>query len=570
MTSHMSKFQQGTSRLFKAGMMFGITALVVLLAACGGGSTPAQNSGPHILTIGVSPAGDWTRNFNPLLSNGNGGNLFGTDGLLYEPLMFFNQLQPGSTSPLLATSYQLSTDGKQLTIHLQSDVKWSDGKAFSSADVVFTFNYMIQHDSEGVDQTGLKSFVKDVSAPDANTVVVDFNAPSSSNVWYLVGQTYIIPQHVWQGISTPAKYSNDNPVGTGPFVLKSFAPQVYKLGKNSNFRNAGSVKVDEVDYPAFESNTSGTTLLAQGSIDWTGLFVADIQHVYIDRDPSHNVFYSPGVQTTMLLMNMKNPLFQDLNVRKAISAALNRAQYSQVAESGYQTVANPTGLVLPIFQSYLNPSITATYTGPQASQSAQLLQGDGYSKDGNGYFAKNGKELAFSLMAPNGWSDWNQMETMIQTDLKAAGIKVNVQEPAQSDWFTKVANGNFETTLRWTNHGPSPFYMYNALLSSSFSAPIGSGAVSNMQRWEDKNTDSLLSQYANSTDPNVQKQAIYGLEQIMVNQVPVIPLLDGSDWNEYTTARFTGWATAQNPYALPAPFDAPDVEQTVLHLTPVS
>lgn len=571
MATHLSMFKQGMKGVFRAGMLLGAAALVVLLAACGNGNgSTGKSSGPHVLTIGASPAGDWSENFNPLLANGNGGNLFGTDGLLYEPLTFYNQMQSNSTTPVLAQSQELSSDGLTATFHLRSGVQWSDGQSFSSADVKFTIEYMIQHDKDGVDQTGLKSFVKSVDAPDQNTVVVHFLSPSATNMWYIAGQTYIIPQHIWQSVSTPATYTNTNPVGTGPFVLKSFSPQVYKFSKNAKFWDASQLKIDEVDYPAFDSNTSATTLLSTNGLDWTGLFVADIQHVYINRDPAHNQFYSPGTNTTVLMMNMTEPLFQDVNVRKAISAALNRAQYSQVAESGYQTVANPTGLVLPNFQSLLNSSITQTYNGPQPNQSASLLQASGWTKDSNGYFAKNGKELEFSIKAPKGWTDWNQMETMIATDLKTAGIKVNVLEPAQSQWFTDAANGNFDMILHWTNHGPSPFYMYNALLNSAFSAPIGKGAVSNDERWQDANTDKLLNQYANTTDPNVQKQALYGIEQIMIDQVPVIPLLYGSDWDERTTARFTGWPTAQNPYALAAPFDAPDVEQVILHLTPAS
>lgn len=550
-------------------MTLGIAVLMMLVAACGGSPSTTTHH-PAVLTIAASPAGDWTENFNPLLANGNGGNLFGTDGLLYEPLQFYNQMQSGKTSPLLATSVDLSTDGLKATIHLRSGVKWSDGQSFTADDVVFTINYVIQHNADGVDQNNLKGFVKDASATDSSTVVVDFSAPSATNLWYLTGVQYIIPQHIWQSISAPAKYTNSNPVGTGPFTLKSFSPQVYKFKKNSNYWQAGLPKVDEVDYPAFTSNTAATTLLANGSLDWMGLFVPNVQQVYTSRDPQHNVFYSPGIQTTMLELNITKPLFQDVNVRKAISAALDRANYSKVAEDGYQTVANPTGLVLPNFQSSLDSSISQSYTGPQPGQSAALLQADGYTKDSNGYFARNGKELEFALLAPNGWTDWNQMESLISSDLKAAGIKCDVQEPAQADWFTKAGNGDFDAILHWTNHGPSPYYMYNALLNSANSAPIGSNAVSNNERWQDSATDKLLAQYASATDPTSQQQALNGIEQIMVNQVPVIPLLEGSDWNEYTTTRFTGWPSASNPYATPAPFDAPDVEQVVLHLVPTN
>jgi peptide/nickel transport system substrate-binding protein len=570
--SHFDEFKRGTNRFIKALVMLGAAAMVVFLAACGGGGTTGTTpsaSKPHVLTIGVSPKGPWTENFNPFLNNGNS-NLYGTDGLLYETLYFWDQLDPSQTEPLLAQSYQLSSDGTQATFHLQTGVKWSDGQAFTSADVVFSINYSIQYASLGVDQNGLKGFVKSVTATDANTVVVNFTGPAATNLWYLAGQTYIVPQHIWSSITDPDKEINSNPVGTGPFTLKSFSPSIYKLAKNPNYWQPGKPQVDEVDYPSFNSNMTGATLLAQSQVDWTGLFIADIQDAYINHNPAHNTFYSPGVQTTMLLPNLTNPILKDVKVRQALSAAIDRDQLNKVAEDGYQSVASPTGLVLPAFKTFLDPSYPSAFGGPQPAQAKSILQGDGYTLDSNGYFAKGGKELEFSIMAPNGWSDWNQMETLIATQEKAAGIKIDVQEPAQADWFTKVGNGDFDLSLHWTNHGPSPYYMYWALLDSVNSAAIGKNANSNYQRWQDPQTDKDLLTIANTTDPTVAQTAYNDLQKIMVEQVPAIPLVYGSDWNESTTARFTGWSSAANPYALPAPFDAPDVEITVLHLTPAS
>jgi peptide/nickel transport system substrate-binding protein len=107
-------------------------------------------------------------------------------------------------------------------------------------------------------------------------------------------------------------------------------------------------------------------------------------------------------------------------------------------------------------------------------------------------------------------------------------------------------------------------------LNSSFSAAVGKSATSNFERWQDPATDKLLNDFANTTDLNKQQQDLFGIEQIMINQVPIIPILYGADWNERTTTRFTGWPSADNPYAQPGAFDAPDVGITIEHLTPVN
>ncbi len=117
--------------------------------------------------------------------------------------------------------------------------------------------------------------------------------------------------------------------------------------------------------------------------------------------------------------------------------------------------------------------------------------------------------------------------------------------------------------------GPTPYYYYEPLLNSTH---IGGANATNWEHWNDPKTDQLLNQYASTSDPNVQKQAIQGLSDIMADQLPVIPVLDAIQFFEYTTVNWTGWPTPQNPYAIGSayPLAAGDNEQVVLHLTPVS
>jgi len=82
----------------------------------------------------------------------------------------------------------------------------------------------------------------------------------------------------------------------------------------------------------------------------------------------------------------------------------------------------------------------------------------------------------------------------------------------------------------------------------------------------DPNTDALLNQYATSTDPAVQKQAIIGLEKIMVEQLPSIPLTNEPYWYQYNTSKFVGWPDQQHPFAAPGTANYPDIEYVVLNL----
>jgi peptide/nickel transport system substrate-binding protein len=135
-------------------------------------------------------------------------------------------------------------------------------------------------------------------------------------------------------------------------------------------------------------------------------------------------------------------------------------------------------------------------------------------------------------------------------------------------YYSALQLGNFDTAISWTSTGPSPFFTLDALLDSKYTAAVGQSAPTNWERWNDPTTDSLLNQYASTTNTNAQTQAMYGIEKIMVEQVPAIPLVYGANWNEFSTAKFTGWPSASNPYAMPAPFQYPDSEIVVLHLQP--
>ena len=116
------------------------------------------------------------------------------------------------------------------------------------------------------------------------------------------------------------------------------------------------------------------------------------------------------------------------------------------------------------------------------------------------------------------------------------------------------------------------------MLSSANSAPPGKAVVgTNFERWDastsngySAKTDQLITQYESSTDTSAQKQAMQGIQDIMVSQLPALPLTVNVNWDEYTTKNWTGWPEASNPYDYGAPFQMPDAENVILHLTPAS
>jgi len=504
----------------------------------------------------------YTQNFNPY----SPGVISGTQGLIYETLLYVNRLD-GSVKPWLASSYELASDAQSITFHLRQGVTWSDGQPFTSDDVVFTLNLMLKNPS--IDLTGIDAAVKDVSATDASTVKVTLSEPFNPIVWILGGQVFILPKHTWSGVKgDPSQYADPKPVGTGPYIVKSFTPQLVDLVKNPKFWQPGKPQVDEVKIPAYSSNDSAQLALQKGEIDWTNLFIPELDRTYVALDKQHYHYWFPSSDDVMLYLNLMRAPFNDLQVRKAISLALNRETISKLGEAGYEPPANPTGLVGEAIQSYVDPQFANLQFTQNMAQADQTLESDGWTKGAGGFYTKNGKPLAFNIIVVSGYTDYVADCQVMVKDLRAAGINATVNAMSNDAFTSALQNGQYDAGILWTNPGPTPYYIYDGLLRSTNSAPIGQSAPSNYERWMDPATDKLLDQYASSTDPQVQRQALNGLQQIMVEQLPSIPLTAEPYWYEYSTAKFVGWPDAQHPYAAPGTAEYPDIEIVLLNLQP--
>jgi peptide/nickel transport system substrate-binding protein len=529
----------------------------MLLAACGTSGTGAKQ-GSTVLWLGAHVGGDFTKALSPYNPTVNEG----IDGMVYETLLYFNR-NNGQITPWLASSYQFSPDNTQLTFTTRSGVQWSDGQPFTANDVAFTFNMMKQYPA--ADANGLWStYLSSVTATDDHTVVVTFKKAYPPMLWFVGGQTWIVPQHIFASAGDPTKFANDPPVGTGPFSLKSFSAQLLDYARNPKYWQADKVLVQEIKYPAVKDNNTMQLKLMAGQIDWGSFFAPDLQSTYVSKDPTHNHFWMAPVALTMIYVNLQKYPFNQLVVRQAISYALDRKQMSDQAESGYEAVASPTG-ILPGFSADLAPQYASSQFTQDPSKSTSLLDGAGFKKGTDGiYVDPHGNRMSYTIDVVAGWTDWDQICDIISQNLKAVGIEVKVNQLSFDDYAAIRSNGKYDMFMGGSFPGPTPYYMLNTLLNSANLAPNGF----NWERWNDPQTDQYLQAYASTTDATQQLQALQGVETVMATQQPTILLLDAADWYEYSTKNWTGWPDQNNTYALPATYEAPDNEVTIMHLKP--
>src|SRR5260370_2355677 len=168
-----------------------LVIFMVILSACGGGSTQkGQDGAKHILKIATQSYDFAKSGFNPY----NGPPNAGVAVLVYETLYFVN-VNDGSFTPMLATSYQWNSDNTQVTFAIRQNVKWNDGKPFTANDVAFTFNLMKQYPP--ADGLGVWSLLSCVTAPHANTVVMTFEKAYPPVLVNVAWHGYTLPQHIF-------------------------------------------------------------------------------------------------------------------------------------------------------------------------------------------------------------------------------------------------------------------------------------------------------------------------------------------------------------------------------------
>ena len=583
MATHLHEFTHGMKGVFKAGALLCVAALTILLAACGGG-TGNNNNGPKatVLKVIAAPGLGNPDLFNPY-DTVNQGSAYGSQGLLYEPLYYIN-LYNGQTKPWLASSYSFGNGGQDLstiTFAINTNIKWNDGQSLSADDVAFTFNLMKQFPA--LDQNGLwASVIQSVSEPDSSHVAFKLKFPDSMAI-VQIGNTDIVPKHVWSTFSNPTTTANDkSPVGTGPYLLKSYTPQLITYTVNPNYWGPQPA-VKTIEVPSINNNTTAIADMDAGNLDWEGTgWSPNNDPLFTNKDPAHNKTWFPGSNTVMLYLNLTKAPFNNLNVRKAINASIDRTALPY-GVAVYAKTANPTGVVIPNQQNWISAQYAhAAFpvdTSSNKSQIAADMQAAGYTMDKNKFWADaSGNEIKFNILVPAPWSDWAQDVTNIATDLVNAGFDATmVGVSGYTPYYTALSQGNYDAAISWTNSGPNPWFTYQALLqSSNGDVPIGTSVSgTNFERWN-KTTggqyatevDNDLAKFEGSSDQATQMAAIQDIENVMVTQLPVLPLTVNVYWDEYTTTHWTGFPNASNPYDVGSPYQAPSLENVILHLTP--
>lgn len=518
------------------------TAVALVLTGCSGngGSPAAELDGSQLLTIPREDMGTFDRNFNPFSNP----DFPMTQQAIYESMLVFNPAD-GTTTPWLATEWEVAPDGTGITYHLRDDVKWSDGEPLVADDVVLSFD--LQREIRG----GF-DYIETVTAVDPLTVQFDFSEPFSPALLD-IGQQVIAPSHIWAETDDPAKFTNPEPVGTGPYTeVSNFQAQSFDLLKNPNYWQPEKQKIAGVRMLAFAGNDGANLAAVNGDVDWAPQFIPSIQEAYVDKDPEHRFYWFPltGAMISWQFNTTMAP-FDDVNVRKALSMAVDRDQVTKIGMQGYTKPADCTGLS-GAYDSWRDESVVAdcNWTTRDLEGAGKLLDAAGITLGADGKrVLPDGSPFEFDFSVGATSSDWVSVGNVIAQNLAELGVTVTV---AARDWAEVVSsyeNGTFESGIVWSNSAPTPYQFYRGVMSTTTVKPAGEQSFENYHRFGSVEADALLDSLAQASDETSQRPILNELQALFAEDAPVAPLFPGPEFGAASTLRFTGWPTEDNPYA---------------------
>lgn len=443
------------------------------------------------------------------------GSLNVTESLVY-------QQDDGKLVPWLASGYTMSPDGKTFTFSLRKDVVFSDGAPFNADAVKWNLDRIVSPTFKAGGAANALVGYTGTTVVDPYTARVTFKEPYAPFLAYAaVGVLGMLSPKTTPGQGADV---NKRPIGTGAFTFAEYVLQDHiTLVRNPGYARRGPW-----------SDHSGPPYLDR--IIWRTIPESNSRNVTIETGETQMIYLysSPGVALNQLkankalrletksfpgssyfwFLNVKLPPTDDVQVRRALSHAINRNAVVNSVYKGLDVVA--CGLL----SQYLLKDIAAcTYYPYHPAKAAQLLEEAGWRLGPNNVRTKGGKPLTVVIHSLNyGGGNFPEVE-LVQGQFLALGIDARIKSDSSATWS--------EENYRCTTNMGSIFLRTNepdALYALFHSSTIGSNF--NWSCYANREVDSLLQEARAQLDPAKRRATYLKIQHMLLDQAVAIPLMD--------------------------------------------
>jgi len=448
-----------------------------------------------------------------------------TDSLTYQ------DPANGQIIPHLATSWTISPDGKTYTFKLRTDVTFSNGTAFNAAAVVANVNGWLAT-KKAVPGAYGDSYITNLvgaKAIDATTVQIDLSAPNASFLQATATTNLAILAPSAYQVSPAQRCLGKGLIATGPFVLKSYTPNVgLILTKRQGYdwapstdNNQGPAYLNEIDFHYIADNSVrlGDLLNGTTQIDWprNPFAVQELDQIKQNGDVLESRAL-PGVSYPYFANTTPGRPLSDPQVRQAIYQATDlQAIAATTYGSAYPVPQSVFDSTTPYFKS------ESSKLGFNLAGAEKILQADGWTVGAGGIRVKNGQKLV--LLAPQenfvapGVELW-------QSELLAAGIELQTPIIQASELF-----GILDNPTKWDLFGSyltraDPGALRSIILPGYATLPGLAKAVTAGDRSAATQIQALFTEATNTTDTSVTASAYGQLQDELIDQGLAFPLLE--------------------------------------------
>jgi len=436
-------------------------------------------------------------------------------GKMYEGLLRYDfDLNP---MPSLARKWEISEDGMTYTFHLEEGVTWHDGEPFTSKDIVFTTTKFLPETHPRA--RAIFSNVETVTAPDDQTVVFKLKKPFPAFILtFEVSSVPIMPAHIYENTDYLNNDMNNQPIGTGPFKFESWERgSNIHLVRNENYWQEGKPYLDDIYFLSIPDAASRALALETGQVDvssFNNIEPFDVPRLsalpHLEVETKGYEFVAPMM---WIEINHREAPSDDPRFRQAISYALDREFIRDNIFFGLGRVA--TGPVNSVTTHYESDVRKYDYDPDKA---IALLDEMGLEPDSDGVRAS----VEFMVM-PYG-ETFTRLAEYSRQALSKVGIDLSLRSTDSAGWAQALSNWDYEMTNDFVYQ-----YGHPALgVSRTYVCDnIRKGVLfSNTMGYCNKEVDKLFAQAAVENDAE-KRQALYSkAQQILVDDVPVIWLLE--------------------------------------------
>jgi peptide/nickel transport system substrate-binding protein len=497
------------------------TAMAGGVAACSApGDGASEGTAADSVVIGVGSEPD---TLSPLLGYGKDGNSKIFDGLLARDTDL--KLRPALAKALP----EVGDDGRTYTYTLRDGVEFSDGQPLTSADVVFTYETILDAKTNNTARSELDA-VKEVRADGDDKVVFTLKYPYAP----FAGRTVlpIVPEHIAGKQDPNTGAFNTNPVGTGPYVLADWR-KGDKLTFKANPHYWGGVpKVKTLTMAIVEDDDVRATRLRSGDLD--GAVLPPNLAAAFKGDEDRKTYEAKSYDFRTVTLPTAGKVTGDRAIRQALDAAVDReTMVDKILDGAGRAAYGP----LPVDDPWFAKGIEHDQDLDKAER---ILDKAGWKAGGDGVRVKDGRKASFTLLYPSGDKVRQDHALAYASDAKKTGIEVKVEsatweviEPRMKDDAVLAGGGST---------GDPDFGLYTLLHSS-----LAGNGFNNMGGYDNPAVDEALDTGRRSRDEATRKKAYDTLQRELVKN-PGSTFLTHIDHVYVLADRWEGLTTQMEPH----------------------